>query len=132
MCAVLRSGQRGAGAGGIEHLTLRPDAPTGHFSRKSDAATKTDLSEGNDELSVPGHVRGDDSRCTRTVEARPAHESFATELAESPDLPDLLKGALSQGLLPPCYHDHPVVRNAPVGVPVYPALSILMGSSLAA
>ena len=111
---------KGAGAVGIEHLSLRPDAATGHFSRKFDAATNTDLTEGNYDLSVPGHFRGDHSRCARPVEARPAHESFATELAESPDLPGLLEAALSQGLMPPCYHDHPVVRNAPVGVPVFP------------
>ena len=48
-----------AGAVGIEHLTLRPDSPTGHFSRKFDGATTTDLREGNYELSAPGHFRGD-------------------------------------------------------------------------
>ena len=58
MCAVLRSGHMGAGAVGVEHLSLRPDAPSGHFNRKFDAATKTDLSEGNYELSVPDHFPG--------------------------------------------------------------------------
>ena len=101
----------GAGAKGCSRLAMRPDSTK--FSRKFDTGTGTDLKAGLYDVSVPGHFRGDHSRMLYTIPGRPVHEAFADELAESPDLPDLLAKAKARNLLPPSYYNHPCNKERP-------------------
>ena len=110
----------GGGCANADAFELRPDAGSGHFSRKFDSANKVDLKAGNYELGVPGHLRGDHTRMVHTVEVMPAHESLAAEIAETPDMATRLEIALQREILPECYYTHPVVVNAPAGVSTYP------------
>ena len=111
----------GGGCRKADELSLRPDAGSGKFSRKFDSANKVDKSPCRFyELKVPGHFRGDHSRTVHKVDTVPAHESLEKEIRDTPDMAHRLELALQQELLPDCYYSHPVVVDAPVGVPVYP------------
>ena len=74
---------------------------------------------------VPGHSKCDYSRTVHEVPVRLPHEVIDKEISEDPDLAKQLAIKVSDGSLPPSYHNHPVVSSSPD--PVMPLALFLDG-----
>lgn len=104
----------GAGCPGpISKLAMRPDSPSGHFSRHFDRALACD--SGRVDLysfDVPGHNRSEAARASIEVAAIPVQEHLAAVALANPELLSTLQQKVESRALPPCYYSHPVVQDA--------------------
>jgi hypothetical protein len=64
-------------------------------------------------LPVPGVKRHELSRCMVDVLVRPGHEAFQKEVSNDCTFSVKLREAIEGGLLPPSYHQHPIVVSNP-------------------
>lgn len=104
----------GAGCPGpISKLAVRPDRPTGHFSRHFDRALACDSGQANlYHFEVPGHNRAEAARASIEVAAIPLQEHLEAVARANPELLSNLQQKVESRSLPPCYFSHPVVQAA--------------------
>lgn len=112
-----------AGKAGVKEavpLGHNPSAPSGHFNRHLKKALPflRDTSALYDFV-VPSCTDTGLARGEHTTHGIPAHEAIDESLSSQTDWANNLRNALTDGFLPPVYHEHPVVLNNP-GVLVYP------------
>ena len=126
VCVIAWWATKAGAKGSIKDLAFRPSAPTGHFQRKIDSVCGTDLKNHSFYMAeVPGHSKCDYSRTVHEVPVRLPHEVIDKEISEDPDLAKQLAIKVSDGSLPPSYHNHPVVSSSPD--PVMPLAFFLDG-----
>ena len=101
-----------AGVGGlVAKLALRPNAPSGHFSRKLKATLMLDkIDKRLMRIDVPGHDRHNPGRVVHEVACVPPHEVLNAEYARHPEVGNSFAEAKAQGELPPSYFEHPIAQ----------------------
>jgi hypothetical protein len=104
-----------ASRSGVEEATpyaFRPDAPSGHYSRKCKAALGWVDTSPFYPLDIPGHGKHDLERATHTVDTLPLHEQLADDLEGDPACRFTLAQWRVEGRLPEAYWQHPVTQEA--------------------
>ena len=118
---VLAFWAKAAGVEGlVEQLAVPPDGD--HFSRKFDTAARADV-EGSCEryeVTMPCYRRTDHTQSSETVPIVTPLDCVRAEVEANAALPGMLEAVVAARQLPEMYFEHPAVRSAPAGVPVYP------------
>lgn len=96
-----------------DRYALGPGSSSGHYSRKLRSALGYSKSKDLYELDVPGHSKHDLSRTLHTISCLPAHEQFATDVANDVSCRNKLAELIRDESLPPCYYEHKVVKDNP-------------------
>lgn len=107
----------GAGAAGpCRDFAVPPGQQSGQYARKMDRYLRLDADGPSFYMiDVPGQDKSQASRVVHRLEAVPAHEALAEELAADPDVLPRLQASVARRDWPQSYTEHPVVREAPPG-----------------
>ena len=112
-CCTLMYWAEKAGVQAAKPFALRPEANSGHASRKLRKALghvgSTDLYE----LEVPGHARRDLERSSHLTPVMPLHEQLVKSMEKEVGILTQLAEHKASGDVPPAYTDHRVVRENP-------------------
>ena len=105
-----------AGKAGIDAAVkygLRPTASSGHFSRHLDSVLRWRKHDHSLlSVSVPTFSRATSCRTVSQVPFHTFHEHLALDFADEVGARTRLRETATSGRLPPCYYQHPVVREA--------------------
>ena len=109
----------------VADLAMRPDRPTGNFSKCFDRVMRKQAGGEDDDLyvmKVPSYRRATATRSHLETHVWPPHEAANDEIAKvgSPTMRALLEERRNTDALPPAYYEHEIVQRAPAGTPVYP------------
>ena len=102
---------------------MRPGKSAGNYQKHLNAKFGWSKNDGESyDLTVVGKRKGSSKRMPIKVPIVPLHEAVSDELDTDPTILPLLDEALSDGRLPPSYHENVVVQSAaepPVPVAIY-------------
>ena len=101
-----------AGVEEAKPYAFRPDAPSGHYSRKVKAALGWSDTSPFYPLDIPGHGKHDLERAPHTIDTLPLHEQLVDDLEGDPACRLTLAQWRVEGRLPPAYWQHPVTQDA--------------------
>lgn len=111
-CCVAMYYSAESGNEAARQYSLKPGGATTHYNRKLKGCLGHLNSPELYQVEVPGHSKHNLSRTVHTLHMLPFHEQLAKEWRESPELDEKLAALTRAGILPPAYHEHPVVREA--------------------
>ena len=108
-----------------EKYSLRPDAPSGHFERLCKTRVETYKNAPSlYQFAAPGTTRDDVGVGEVIMYGAPPHEVIDDMLKSDASLMIQLEEAHAAHELPPCYDEHPIVKESGAGK-VWP-LGVLM------
>ena len=121
-----------AGVGDCKTFCLRPGLPTGHYMRHVKEIMGWNDKERFYRMKIPGSTKHDLERTCLDVMTMPGHELMAMDLHMQGNLEKDARALqdlrADPNGLPPCYWEHPVVRDAAEDEIVFPVAIYLDGA----
>ena len=114
VCTFAHWAALGGMTGPVVELALAPTSASGNFKKHLDKVLGCRVRRDSAMvIDVPGHRKSDLGRMVHKLPVCPPHESLHAEASNTAGFDGLLAKALRNGTLPPAYHTHPKVVEAP-------------------